>query len=87
VSTTYPAGVVDDRFPPVKITNRGGDVKIGDFGIAGGFPAYIIEHGIEVTPGDNTKVSTLTLTFIVGDVEVDDDCHKHVKVNPLASES
>lgn len=46
-------------------------VKIGD---------VILEHGVTVTPGSNGQPTTLTVTFLVGEVAIRPDAAEHVKV-------
>lgn len=57
-------------------------VKIGDVILDSHEPdpAYIAEHGVTVTPGSNGQLTTLTVTFLVGEVTIRPDAAEHVKV-------
>jgi hypothetical protein len=46
-----------------------------------GKPAYITEHGITVTPGDNGNFNTVTVTFVVGEIRVDDAIADKVRID------
>jgi hypothetical protein len=56
----------DDPIKPVKITR--GEVFIGGVEV----PGAIAEDGIVVRPGGYRNLNHLTITFLVGDVEIVD---------------
>ncbi|MEC4838156.1 hypothetical protein R2360_00195 [Mycobacteroides chelonae] len=58
---------MSDELPDVKITRDGVVHLDGEL-----LPALIDEHGITVTPGGDGGVNRLTVTLLVGKVDIED---------------
>lgn len=88
MAATFPSQPDDDpRFPRVTLNRR--TLTIGDatFNFGDGQPAYVSKHGIVITPGSNKAFNMFTVTFIVGEIHVEDDALQQLQVNQDASES
>lgn len=79
---TYPAtpDANDDFFLPAKITRKA--VQIGELVFSGDTKHYIAEHGVTLVPGGDKAINQLTVTFLVGQVDIEDDALKQVEVRP-----
>jgi len=68
-----------DILPPVTIDGDSNHVTIGDVTL----PGRWIEHGgISVHPGGDDDINTLTVTFLVGAIDVTDSALAQVAVTP-----
>lgn len=66
-----------DILPPVEIDGDDNTITIGDVTLLG---TWIQANGVSLQPGGDDAVNTLTVTFIVGDVDITDSALAQVTV-------
>lgn len=66
-------------FPPVTVNHN--QVTIGEVTLPG---SWIQHRGVQVTVGDQDNINTVTVTFMVGSINVEDQCLPYVELAPTA---
>lgn len=80
MAATYPSRIGFDKLLPAQITKS--YVRVGDLLFSAENRHYIKENGVCIKPGGPDNINELTVTFLVGEIQVEDDAINQVQVAP-----